>query len=36
MIITIKDDKNRFGVRVAAIIYNKNMTKVFFAKASKS
>jgi len=32
MIITIKDEVSRFGVRVAAIIYNKDMTKVFLQR----
>ncbi len=29
MVITIKDENNRFGVRVAAVIFNKNKTKIF-------
>lgn len=32
MNITIKDENSRFGVRVCAIIYNKNMTKVYMQK----
>ena len=32
MVITIKDEKSRFGVRVAAIIYNKDMSKVFMQR----
>ena len=32
MNITIKDDNNRFGVRVCAIIYNENKTKIFMQK----
>lgn len=35
MVITIKDEENRFGVRVAAIIYNKDMTKIFLQKQGK-
>ena len=32
MVITIKDEENRFGVRVAAIIYNKDSSKVFLQR----
>ena len=32
MIITIKDENNRFGVRVAAIIFNHDMSKIFMQK----
>lgn len=32
MIITIKDDNNRFGVRVSGIIYNKDKTKIFMQR----
>ena len=32
MVITIKDEESRFGVRVAAIIYNKDMNKVFMQR----
>lgn len=32
MVITIKEDGTRFGVRVAAIIFNKDMTKVFMQR----
>ena len=32
MVITIKNDESRFGVRVAAIIYNKDMSKVFMQR----
>lgn len=34
MIITIKDDNNRFGVRVSGIIYNKDKTKILLFKSS--
>lgn len=34
MVITIKGDDSRFGVRVAAIIYNKDMSKVFMQRQS--
>lgn len=32
MVITIKDEENRFGVRVAAIVYNGDSSKVFLQK----
>ena len=32
MNITIKDENNRFGVRVCAIIYNQDKTKIFMQK----
>lgn len=32
VVITIKDQDSRFGVRVAAIIFNRDMTKVFMQK----
>lgn len=32
MVITIKNKDSRFGVRVAAIIYNNDMTKVFMQR----
>ena len=32
MVITIKDDKNRFNFRVAAIIYNKEKTHILMQK----
>lgn len=32
MVITIKEDGTRFGVRVAGIIFNKDMTKVFMQR----
>ena len=32
MVITIKGDDSRFGVRVAAIIYNKDKSKVFMQR----
>lgn len=32
MNITIKDENSRFGVRVCAIIYNKDMSKVYMQK----
>ena len=35
MVITIKDEENRFGVRVAAIIFNNDMTKIFMQKQEK-
>lgn len=35
MVITIKNDGNRFGVRVAGIIFNHDKTKVFLQKQEK-
>lgn len=35
MIITIKSDDSRFGVRVAGIIFNRDKTKVFMQKQEK-
>jgi len=35
MVITIKDKDFRFGVRVGAIIFNENMTKVLLQKQGK-
>ena len=32
MVITIKDENNRFGVRVSGIIYNKDKTKIFMQR----
>ncbi len=32
MVITIKDEENRFGVRTAAIIYNEDSSKVFLQR----
>lgn len=32
MVITIKDQDSRFGVRVAAIIFNHDMSKIFMQK----
>lgn len=32
MVITIKDQDNRFGVRVAALIFNHDMSKIFMQK----
>lgn len=32
MVITIKEDGNRFGTRVAALIYNHDKTKIFLQK----
>lgn len=32
MVITMKDDESRFGVRVAAMIYNKDMSKIFMQR----
>lgn len=32
MVITIKDENNRFGVRVSAIIFNHDMSKIFMQK----
>lgn len=35
MVITIKDQDSRFGVRVAAIIFNHNMSKIFMQKQNE-
>lgn len=35
MNLTIKNDNFRFSFRVAAIIYNKNIDKIFIEKNSK-
>ena len=35
MDITIKSENNRFGVRVCAVIYNSDMTKVFLQEQKK-
>ena len=32
MVITIKDENNRFGARVSGIIYNKDKTKIFMQR----
>lgn len=32
MVITIKDENSRFGVRVSGIIYNKDKTKIFMQR----
>lgn len=35
MVITIKDQDSRFGVRAAAIIFNQDMTKIFMQKQNE-
>ncbi len=35
MVITIKNQDSRFGVRVAAIIFNHDMTKIFMQKQNE-
>lgn len=35
MVITIKDENNRFGVRVSAIIFNHDLSKIFMQKQNE-